>query len=1050
MKTRGTNTVNMLFRRSLLSLLALAALALGIPAAAAEQIPGFANLDFENGRSPWAVWYSDDRNYQGPRFEYGPDTSIYRFGKASLRIVATSRDGRAFVHQTTDKFRAGARYELSYWIKFSAAEMAPDCDVRVNILKRGGAGQDRKTRAENPVLFAQPGENGWIFRRGCFTVDADAVALQLGLYVHDTVGTVWFDDIRFRVMEGDRVSVDSMYLYYPVQVKLDGDMLQRFNRLAAQKSPLLDRAKRYNRLLVEVARAGEDARRLQRSAGYLSGMGKSAEIAAEMTHAQDAEDRLDELYQTYGRLFVVGQSDGLESFDRAAGSLDALVTNSRRQIAERLQALQDSARELAGRWPKLPQPQAKPVVIAPDGKPNQIVIGTRSPYSHFELEEPLTINRLHSVTALYSRSEGLGKYDFRPDGDAWLTLARLGASQATIDTPFALHDKQYAPEWFLKQYQDDPDIFMQSADAAQLAPPQFGAALNIWRPEVRAMTLDAVTQFGRAFASQPQFVCYVTAAENLGPYFSVADGVRSTGYNRSALADFQAWLQQRYGTIAELNRQWKSGYGSFADVRPPADLTIVNQWPRPHPLGSEFQLWREERHLDWQKLIYQALKKADPAKPVMADHSRLLASLDGSRISETADILSFHARSPLFMLGSIYCYSLNRFAHKQLGQYECFWGCQEDLPRIAEEKVQRAAMMKYLYRLTVWGRNVQIWWYAYTAADYLLSYNGNWFNPVYDLTTLRYSAAALPVGREKVKRLEPLLLDSAIVPARIVVIQPNTSMRVQRYALGPSFLEMLELHEFLFGRNDLYELIPEGYFVDGRASLDDFDVVILPYAPYFPDRFAGPLRDWIRKGGTLIATGPFGLYDKFGFDRAELWTELFGLRAPLQMTGPTQSEWKWSVAPAGTGPERWTAHQPFPQIGVVPAGAGPDMLDAHLGFGRVLVTLCSLRNGEFRQRATSRIAEALEGKLRRGIRSTASDLELTLHRRADGQRFVCVINRNVDRAIYGTLTVPSVLSRVVDEDVPGGFPVPLRISGGESSFSVRLEPAEFTVLTVEP
>ena len=32
---------------------------------------------------------------------------------------------------------------------------------------------------------------------------------------------------------------------------------------------------------------------------------------------------------------------------------------------------------------------------------------------------------------------------------------------------------------------------------------------------------------------------------------------------------------------------------------------------------------------------------------------------------------------------------------------------------------------------------------------------------------------------------------------------------------------MLELHEFLFGRNDLYELIPEGYFVDGRASLGD-------------------------------------------------------------------------------------------------------------------------------------------------------------------------------------------------------------------------------------
>jgi hypothetical protein len=381
------------------------------------------------------------------------------------------------------------------------------------------------------------------------------------------------------------------------------------------------------------------------------------------------------------------------------------------------------------------------------------------------------------------------------------------------------------------------------------------------------------------------------------------------------------------------------------------------------------------------------------------------------------------------MLGSIYSYSLNRFAHKQLGQYECFWGCQEDLPRIAEEKVQRAALAKYLYRLTVWGRNIQIWWYAYTTADYLLSYNDNWFNPVYDLTTLRYAAAALPVGREKIKRLEPLLLDSTIVPARIAMIQPNTSMLVQRYSLGPSFLEMLELHAFLFGRNDLYELIPEGYFVAGRASLDDFDVVILPYAPYFPDKFAAPLRDWIRKGGTLIAAGPFGLYDKFGFEHGDLWSELFGSHAMKLLTAATQSEWKWSAEDGSKG---------------------SDVLDARLGYGRVLVLLRSLRNRDFWQRGTSRIAEALEGKLRRPIRCTASDLELSLHRRQDGQRFVCVINRNVDRAIYGTITVPGVLKRVVDRDIPGGFPLPLRSGSGETSFSIRLEPAEFTLLTVEP
>jgi hypothetical protein len=586
---------------------------------------------------------------------------------------------------------------------------------------------------------------------------------------------------------------------------------------------------------------------------------------------------------------------------------------------------------------------------------------------------------------------------------------------------------QVTPKWFLEKYKNDPDILMCPADGVKVKPSRYGAQLNIWRPEVREMTVDAITQMTRAFRD-PQFVFYVTSAENIGPYFSVETGVRSTGYNPSALPDFHAWLKGRYRDIADLNRQWKTNHARFEDIQPPEDLCLVTEWKRPHPLGYEFQSWREDRHAGWLKFIYDTFKKADPTKPIVADHSRLLASVDGSRLFDTADILSFHTRSPHFMLGSVYCHSLNRFAKKYLGQYECFWGCQEDLPRIGEEKVQRCAMMKYLYRLTVWGRHIQVWWYAYTSADYLLFYNGNWFNPVYDLTTLRYCSAALPVGKSKVKRLEDIFMNSTIVPSRIVMLQPNTGMLFQRYAQGESFLEMLALHELLFGRNDLYELIPETYFMDGRASFDNFDVVILPYAPYFPDGLAEQLRPWLKKGGLLISTGPFGLYDKFGFDKPELWRAFFGPQVPVRLTDATKTDWRWAL----DGKED-----------------SPDLLEASLEKGTVMVTLRSLRNRDFREKVAKRVAEAIEAKARRPARCESNDLEMTVHEGTDGKKYLCVINRNVDKPVTDTVILRGEFKRGVDLDVAGGFPVTFKPANGETPFALRLEPAEFTIIALE-
>src|SRR5262249_42294819 len=358
--------------------------------------------------------------------------------------------------------------------------------------------------------------------------------------------------------------------------------------------------------------------------------------------------------------------------------LSPRITAARRAILDRLKALQDTASKLGLRWEAPALLPEREMAIAPDGKPNQLIFGTVSLQSHYDLEEPLGGNRLFASSVCEAKREGLGKYDFSGLLNSWDFSKRLGVKHSSIGTALAVHSNQMAPDWFLKKYANDDDIFCVSADGRKALRPSssIGAPLNTWRLEVRELTADLIGQPGKTVRDRSQYLFYVVAPENGGPYFSSENGGRSIGYNKSALPDFQAWLKRRYGTIANLNQQWKTAHPSFEAIQPPPDLLLVNEFPRPHPLPYEFLSWRNDHHHHWLKLLHDEFKKADPHRPVMADHSSLLAQIDGSRIFDTVDILSVHHHPQVTpTIATNYAYSLNRFARKHLALYENGWGC---------------------------------------------------------------------------------------------------------------------------------------------------------------------------------------------------------------------------------------------------------------------------------------------------------------------------------------------------------------------------------------
>src|SRR5262249_24542697 len=141
-------------------------------------------------------------------------------------------------------------------------------------------------------------------------------------------------------------------------------------------------------------------------------------------------------------------------------------------------------------------PKPRELAIAPDGAPNQIIFGALSLQSHYELEEPLGINKFLGSSVFEAKSAGPGKYDFSDVVKGWKHRERMGVRQSSIGTALAVHTNQMAPDWFLKKYDKDDDIFRIAADGKKADRISWtnGATLNTWRPEVREMTADLIGQ----------------------------------------------------------------------------------------------------------------------------------------------------------------------------------------------------------------------------------------------------------------------------------------------------------------------------------------------------------------------------------------------------------------------------------------------------------------------------------------------------------------------------------------------------------------------------
>lgn len=985
---------------------------------------GFANCDFEQGVAGWGVWYSDDPRAVMTRYPYSADPTIAHGGKQSLKIVAPDENGCAFVTRSSKAMKPGTRYEVGYWFRKTDELDERAFQVRFNFrpADKSRAAWKMKTVEVRPTQ--RRGEGEWQYRAGYVRTPADAgESASIGLYLKEARGTIWIDDVRIREVKVGENPLAELWVYDPYRVELGSAPLKKFAALKERNDPILGRAEHYNQSLVKSAFVKENVRRCLR-------LGAACPEAAELERRMEqAEKTLAALYRAYGEAFLERTSAAkAAAFDRQAAEMDAELSALDNRARAAIHAATERRRAAGQRWSPPPPPGTTALpAVSPEGRVNQIIYANRSTWDFQQLERPLGFDPVHSTTVGSPRSDKPGEYDWSSYLKQWEEIRAGGIAKKSCLLLFmALHDGSWAPRWFTDRAKADPELLHVVREATLSKRTTGSVQLNWWHPAVRDYARQVVADMGRTFRARDDFLFYEFQWEAYGPAVSTDKGSRQVGYGKYAEADFRAWLAKKYGEVAALNRRWGTSYASLSEIQPPADRNLVER-RRAEPLAAEWEAWREASYEDWCRLIYRAWKESDPTKPVMADNSNLFRGFNMPNLADTCDLLAFHNSGRTFMPTLMLLNSISRHnGFKPIAQYENFWGVQEDHDRMYEELPRRHGTQKHIFRMTAWNTFLQVWWYSYTSAEYLTHYDGNYFDPAYALTTLRYRTAALPVYFDKFKRLQSTLLDTRIVAPRVCVLAPTASMR-NNFPLGASQTEIYDLFWELYPRNDHFDLVYEDYFLDGRARLDDFDVLVLSYALYLDERLQEAIGKWLRaRPRLLVSIGPCGLYDEIGRDSGRLAGQVFPGRA-LKLEIVDRARWQWT-----------DQKQPG------------ETLESTVGPSKALALLKPIAALKSRRGALDKVLGMIEAAAGRAACDDRNALELVL-REQGATRYLWALNPNQDdETVAATVRVQGEFPSVVDLDYDGGFPVAARVESGHTVFPLRLAPGEATVLRLSP
>ena len=608
------------------------------------------------------------------------------------------------------------------------------------------------------------------------------------------------------------------------------------------------------------------------------------------------------------------------------------------------------------------------------------------------------------------------------------------------------------PKWFVKKHEKTEDLWAWNGAG------EVKGKVNAFNDKIIDYFYQYHKRTAETFRDTPGYNMALLAAE--GMQFLARKGACENGYSPSAKRKFRAYLGKKHGSGAAMNKTLGTQYASFQAVEPPADMGLVLRRTA-GPLDYDFERFRRTAMVNLFAQATRAFKEVNPELLVWFESMGrfdLTAphGIDCYNTFKIADIASTHSQGDF---NRIWNMSVHRYAKGSV------YGKQENIPSESSahcnpktEWLRASNKSGFLIEMLCGNRCLGAWNCTFVnrrASEY---YGPYLYDGRRDLQPFR-AAGAVPLTRRRADMLLPILNAVRWRHPRIGMLYSTTTQLV-----GWPYQEMeheaFPIHRWLYHSGLLYFVTHEDALTDRSESLADYHVIVAPLATHTRRELDTRYVQWVRNGGTLVSSGPFGVYDQHGKPDLTLLKEVFGdltvtyqtdergdknalspdsiawLRNEVgDLVTTAQGGWFWKI----TLKEK----RPDTRVLLALADGTPVLLEGTLGKGRVIFSACGLgQNG---------LAKVVLRQVRRRVVPFASVgehagfLSIPL---VDATRHVYLglVNTRYEAPLRDTVTIDAKVRRVVDLGIDHGFPVPVRHKGLKTLVTMELAPGDGTIL----
>ena len=469
-----------------------------------------------------------------------------------------------------------------------------------------------------------------------------------------------------------------------------------------------------------------------------------------------------------------------------------------------------------------------------------------------------------------------GEYDF-----TWLDRAIAQAARhhiyVVIGTPTAA-----PPAWLTGKY---PDTLRVAEDGTRA---QHGnrQQSSFSSPRYRALARQLVTRLAERYGHNPDVIGWQIDNE-MGP----------PSFDDETRRQFHAWLQRKYGSVADLNRRWTTAY--WSETYDSFDEVPMRSKDENPGLLLDFRRFVSDTWVSYVANQVGAIRAhADPRQFITTNTTHWSNQLDQHALSRELDMASWDEYVPdghLEWLDEAVQHDLVRgYKGKD------FW-VMETQPAFVNWWPVNAALPPYAMRELAWqavghGANAVLYWQWRSALNGQEQYHGTLLGP--DGTPVPAYGVVRQIAAQ-MARAAPAIAGTSPRSA-VAMLQAYDSRWAIDFQREQADFGVVKEFDAFYAPLERYAQSVD--VISPDAPLDGYRLVIAPALNVLSAAQARHLADYVRAGGHLVLGPRSGMKDAYD----ALW--------PQRQPGPLAS------LLGGRVEQYYALDSPVPVAGVLGSG----------------------------------------------------------------------------------------------------------------------------------